>query len=210
MKKLAFYNNKGGVGKTTSCINVAYALAEMGKRVLVADCDVQRNLLGFFTDETAETPTPTRYSNIDISAWSGDTPNQTDYDYILLDMPPARNDEVRNLLRQADFVFVPITPTTFSLQGIAKVMEIIAEADTPFGGCYVARFNKSQNTTHQKLLDVIREQFGDSLMNTIIPQSNVIENSIEYRVTAFEYMKWTNAAVSLGDLTAEILERVGD
>lgn len=35
---ISLINLKGGVGKTVSSINIAYALAEMGKKVLIVDC----------------------------------------------------------------------------------------------------------------------------------------------------------------------------
>lgn len=80
MKSIAFYNNKGGVGKTTSVINIAYQLAA-DKKVLVIDLDGQANCSRFFADEPKEglerclttdgiSPTialcETRYPNIDI------------------------------------------------------------------------------------------------------------------------------------------------
>lgn len=49
---IAFANNKGGSGKTTSCSNIGCALAMMGKRVLLIDGDMQINLtLSFFDEE---------------------------------------------------------------------------------------------------------------------------------------------------------------
>ena len=53
-KVIAFANNKGGSGKTTTCSNVGCALAMMGKKVLLIDGDMQLNLtLSFFDDERA-------------------------------------------------------------------------------------------------------------------------------------------------------------
>lgn len=51
MKTLAFFNNKGGVGKTTLVYHLAWMFAEMGKRVLVADLDPQANLTSMFLPE---------------------------------------------------------------------------------------------------------------------------------------------------------------
>lgn len=42
MKSIAFYNNKGGVGKTTSAINIAYELAKNSK-VIIINVDGQAN-----------------------------------------------------------------------------------------------------------------------------------------------------------------------
>lgn len=51
-KTIAFANNKGGSGKTTTCANVGYSLSAMGKKVLLVDGDMQLNLsLSFFDEE---------------------------------------------------------------------------------------------------------------------------------------------------------------
>ena len=51
MKKLALFNHKGGVGKTTLTINIADALADAGKTVLIVDADPQCNITSFYIDE---------------------------------------------------------------------------------------------------------------------------------------------------------------
>lgn len=48
---LTFFNNKGGVGKTTLVYHVAWMLARLGKTVVVVDLDPQANLTGAFIEE---------------------------------------------------------------------------------------------------------------------------------------------------------------
>ena len=51
MKTIAFFNNKGGVGKTTLVYHVAWMCVELGRRVLAVDLDPQANLTTMFLDE---------------------------------------------------------------------------------------------------------------------------------------------------------------
>jgi len=48
---VAFFNNKGGVGKTSLVYHIAWMLADRGMRVVAADLDPQANLTAAFLDE---------------------------------------------------------------------------------------------------------------------------------------------------------------
>ena len=84
MKTIALCNNKGGVGKSTTCFNVAGALCELGKRVLVIDMDQQASLSSSFLGDVhslqnvitdvllddkgfADVIRPTAFPNLDIA-----------------------------------------------------------------------------------------------------------------------------------------------
>lgn len=254
MISIAMYNNKGGVGKTTSVINVSQQLALKGKTVLVVDLDGQANSSRFFTDS----PKPglaqalvknmvapeiakcsTRYPNIDIitatselntiipefgaldeeiqrkrvektfsfseKPWYGGRK----YDYMLIDMPPALNALTKTILSTSDYVFVPIELGLFSIQGIPTVTDIISRCGTKFGGCFANRFDKD-NPSDVQLLDMLHSNLGKKAMDSVIPYSRVIKNSINFSVSAAEYMNWTSASESFRKLTEEILERIGN
>ncbi len=52
MKTIAFFNNKGGVGKTTLVYHVAWMCSELGKKVLAVDLDPQANLTSMFVEDS--------------------------------------------------------------------------------------------------------------------------------------------------------------
>jgi chromosome partitioning protein len=56
MKKIGICNNKGGVGKTTFCLCLGGALAEMGKKVLMVDMDQQGSLSSSFLPNINDLP----------------------------------------------------------------------------------------------------------------------------------------------------------
>ncbi len=54
MRSIAFINQKGGVGKTTTVVNLGACLAEAGRRVLLVDMDPQANLTSWLLGPASE------------------------------------------------------------------------------------------------------------------------------------------------------------
>ena len=90
MKKLSILNIKGGVGKTTSTINLASTLAEEGKKVLIVDIDAQSN------------------STMLFKAYDIDALSVSD---ILLD----KNINVEDVIKGTDFDNIDVLPSNISL-----------------------------------------------------------------------------------------------
>lgn len=59
MRKISLLNFKGGVGKTSCATNLSYELTQRGRRVLLVDCDLQKNASSILPKERREPPTLT-------------------------------------------------------------------------------------------------------------------------------------------------------
>ena len=80
-KIIAVANQKGGVGKTTTCVNLTCALKKRGRRVLLVDCDPQGNSTsGMGVDKTA---TPNCYDMLMNGAAAADCIHSTKYGDVL-------------------------------------------------------------------------------------------------------------------------------
>jgi chromosome partitioning protein len=131
------------------------------------------------------------------------------YDYALIDLPPALTKITEKVITLCDSVFVPIELGTFAIRGIPTVTGVLANCKAKFGGCIVNKFDK-ENPADTELSELLRTMLGNKVLKTFVPFSRVIKNSFSYKLTAKEYMKWTAAAQTFENLSAEIIERTNE
>ena len=249
----AVVNQKGGVGKTTTAINLSAALALEGLRCLLIDCDPQANStggLGFSRDEERESIYDVLVGEATLAGTALQTEIETlkvvpssknliganveliqverrayrlkeavdavrgDFDYILLDCPPALDLLTLNSLVAADRLLVPMQAEYFALEGISELMNTLDRVKSAFNpgldieGVLLTMYDDRTNLA-QQVTENLREFFKEKLLKTVIPRNIRLAEAPSYGKPVMLYDPKSRGAESYRDLATEILARNG-
>ncbi len=249
-KVVAVANQKGGVGKTTTGINLAASLAKTRRRVLLVDLDPQANAtVGSGVDKDAvkhsvyevllkqasiEAATVHTTAGFDVVPANGelagaqvelvDVPGRDrrlrkalksvrgDYDYVLIDCPPALNLLTINALVAADSVMIPMQCEYFALEGLTALMNTIRRIRETLNpqlrieGLLRTMFD-GRNKLAKEVSEQLRAHFGDKVYRTIIPRNIRLAEAPSYGRPAIEYDRSCLGAQAYLALAGELLRR---
>jgi len=169
-------HTKGGVGKSTTCWNLAHALKKRGKEVTIVDLDFQQTL--YFINRIRVS---SGLGGMDVvqpqSVEELIELFENHEGYLVVDVGGFDNDINRTAISWSDKIVVPISNSVTEVLGFKTFEGILKEIDNPF--VYVALNNIHPLT---KNFDEIKEAIGESenihLLNSIIRNRKIYKESL--------------------------------
>ena len=250
-KIIAITNQKGGVGKTTTSVNLSSCLAYEGKRTLIIDCDPQCNTtsgLGYSKEDyslsvydclispekTRDAIIKTKYRNLYLLPSSSDLSAaeielafeekresflkkalsfvRDEFDFIIIDAPPALGMITINIMTASDSVLIPIQCEYYALEGLSQLISTVRkikktynkkiEIEGVLGTMYDGRTNLSI-----QVLDEVKKFFPDLVYKSIIPRNIKLSEAPSFGEPIIKYDRTSKGADAYVSLAKEVIKK---
>lgn len=229
--RVLIYNQKGGVGKTTTALNLSAALVALGQSVLVVDLDPQMHLTaalgvsmsegsGTAADWVAGRPVTPRIpsaapglqlipgsqdgigDHVDSAAFENAA-----WDWVIMDAPPGWTEPLGQIALLSEMVICPLEPDFLGLNGLNQLLRRLAdvEFDRDRLRVLIARYS-NRLAVHREVRGKLIDRFGsDIVLPSVIRSSVRLAEAPGLGQTIFDYAPKSTGASDYAQLARTLI-----
>lgn len=205
---ISLVNQKGGVGKTTTAINLAASLTRKNCKVAFIDTDPQGSAVQWHAIEDNKAfdikhhPRPIFQQDINELSWQ--------YDHVVIDAPPAIGEITQSILAVTDMAIIPLSPSPVDIWSCDKTLEMISEEEkqNPTLKSKLLVSRKIPGTKLGREAKEAMEVFDTGIFETELCQRIAYIEAMSAGVSVMQYAPNSKAAQEVESLSEEIVAQI--